>query len=969
MKSKSRSLALFFFAALSAAPVFAIDQPVTSTKVTTDALQQGFVAPPNSARPTVRWWWFGPAVVKPQLEREMNFMKEGGFGGFEIQPTYPLATDGQYPGLVNLKFLSPEFFDMIGFTAAKAKELGLRFDLTLGSGWPYGGPMITREETAQTLGASTAVTIAAGQTSVDAPAGGGRGAGGGAIAVALLGPVTDAAPGAGPYIQLKVTGRTAELPADLHGATQVLFFPVANAGLTAVKRPAYGAEGPVVDHYGPEAIGNFIKSIAEPEILACGPNTPYSIFCDSLEITNEGWTPTLLDEFKKRRGYDLAPYLPDIFGAPTAETAGIHRDYGKTVMEVFDDNFVSVFDKLAKDHNSLFRIQAYGTPPTSLNSYADADLDEGEGTTWRAFDCTRWAASASHLLGRAMTSSESFTWLHGPVFTAAPIDIKNEANLQFLTGVNQLLCHGWPYTPPNVEYPGWHFYVAAVFNEKNPWWIAMPDINNYLARMSEMLRQGAPANDVALYLPEEDAMTGMTPSAGGRGGAGGGLTMAQTGGLLSRYVNAEIPQILDSGYDFDFVEDSLIDQRGTVDGATLAFGDSKYKVIVLPSVNYIPLATYRKIEQFANNGGILIAINSVPSLAPGHLATAQDNQAISDISARLFQGPNAKGILLASAGALAQTLNAKLRPDVAYTQTHSELGFVHRHTDTAEIYYLANTSNQPVSDTAIFRVTGMQPEWWDPTTGRVTPAKVDQVYSVGTAVKVSLPAYGAQLLVFTQRQLPAAVAAAGPAPAPMDLSKDWSVTFKSRQAELALDGVQPEADPAPMHLDAAQSWTDTAALQSFSGSGTYEKSVDVPAAMVQTGLTQWLDFGDGQPANLGGGAQGTKANYQPPIGDAAVVYINGTRAGAVWCPPYRIDVTGLLKAGTNQIKIEVANRAINYLSAHAEGDMNSVKADPLLGTRANPGGVRESNENLSGVKSLPSGLLGPVSLIAAAPGS
>src|SRR3984885_6960815 len=128
-----------------------------------DSLQTGFVTPPDAARPTVRWWWFGPAVVKPQLEREMTFMKEGGFGGFEIQPTYPLATDGQYPGLVNLKFLSPEFFDMIGFTAAKAKELGLRFDLTLGSGWPYGGPMITREEAAQSIGQGGVAEVAPGQ--------------------------------------------------------------------------------------------------------------------------------------------------------------------------------------------------------------------------------------------------------------------------------------------------------------------------------------------------------------------------------------------------------------------------------------------------------------------------------------------------------------------------------------------------------------------------------------------------------------------------------------------------------------------------------------------------------------------------------------------------------------------------------------------------------------------------------------
>jgi len=144
MNIPSRLLALSTLAALALAPAALRAADAAAT----DSLQKNFAAPPMEARPLVRWWWFGPSVTKPQLEKEMNTMKEGGFGGFEVQPTYPLATDGQYPGLVNLKFLSPEFLDMINFTAAKSKELGLRMDLTLGSGWPYGGPMITRQESA-----------------------------------------------------------------------------------------------------------------------------------------------------------------------------------------------------------------------------------------------------------------------------------------------------------------------------------------------------------------------------------------------------------------------------------------------------------------------------------------------------------------------------------------------------------------------------------------------------------------------------------------------------------------------------------------------------------------------------------------------------------------------------------------------------------------------------------------------------
>src|SRR5205809_6775601 len=104
-------------------------------------LQRGFQHPPDDARMMVRWWWFGPAVTKPELEREMRMMKEGGIGGFEVQPVYPLALDDQ-KNIRTLPFLSDEFLDALRFTSAKSRELGLRMDLTLGSGWPYGGPQV-----------------------------------------------------------------------------------------------------------------------------------------------------------------------------------------------------------------------------------------------------------------------------------------------------------------------------------------------------------------------------------------------------------------------------------------------------------------------------------------------------------------------------------------------------------------------------------------------------------------------------------------------------------------------------------------------------------------------------------------------------------------------------------------------------------------------------------------------------------
>src|SRR6266446_10986330 len=114
-------------------------------------LQRGFERPPDDAKIMMRWWWFGPAVTKSELEREMRLMKEGGIGGFEVQAVYPLSPDDPTLGIKNLPYLSDEFIDALRFVSAKARELGLRMDLTLGSGWPYGGPSVSIADAASTL--------------------------------------------------------------------------------------------------------------------------------------------------------------------------------------------------------------------------------------------------------------------------------------------------------------------------------------------------------------------------------------------------------------------------------------------------------------------------------------------------------------------------------------------------------------------------------------------------------------------------------------------------------------------------------------------------------------------------------------------------------------------------------------------------------------------------------------------------
>ena len=892
-------------------------------------LQQAFDQPPDNARPQVRWWWYGPAVTKPMLEQEMQTMKAGGFGGFEVQPTYPLSVDGELPGVHNIRWMSPEFLDMLNFTGAKAKELGLRFDLTLGSGWPYGGPMFSKSEGAGAILEQIA-RPAAGAKSIKPP----RALVDGQSLCAAIAVPAGGAANPSTVKELTIENGAAQIPADLTGPVEVHFYISGRTGMQ-VKRPAFGAEGNVIDHLSDTVVQKFIKEVAEPEIEACGANPPHSIFCDSLEVAGESWTDNLLAEFQKRRGYDLKPLLPALFNDNFPKALDIRHDWGQTLTETFNDNFSKQFKTLAHAHNTLFREQAYGSPSAAQFSYTDIDLPEGEGLGWHSYANTRYAASATHLMGVPVASSETFTWLHQVVFRATPLDIKAEANIHFLQGINQLVCHGWPSTAPGVTYPGWSFYAAAVFNDKNPWWIAMPDVTKYLTRVSNMLRQGQPANDVLVYLADSDAWASFTPRS---------ISATQlTGGYLGNAVG----DVLDAGYNLDFFDDGMLDRIGKVDGRSLAFGDLKYKVVVLSQVERIPLSTMRKLEEFAKNGGTVVAMYSLPSIAPGYLSTAADTQEVKDIAKRLFTDQNAPGIFAKTDAEFAPALGKRLAPDMKLSPASPDVAAVHRHTDGGEVYFVANTTNQEKKLQATFRVEGMHAEQWDPMTGSVKALALAGP-GVGSTVTLDLPPYGSTFIVWTSRTLPAAPAGAVAAtPAPLDLSTDWTVTFG--------------ADGKPVAMDKLKSWTDDAATKNFSGVATYSRTVSVTGDMLKPGVQLAMTFGDGKalPSGRGGrgGGSGMSAFMDSPVHEAAVVYINDKRIGSVWAPPYAVDLTGALKEGDNQIRIEVGNLAINYMAGHGFPNYDLAAIRKVYQNRFDPQGVQN-------LQPITAGLMGPIQIVA-----
>jgi alpha-L-rhamnosidase len=680
-------------------------------------LKNHFENPPDDAKPMMRWWWFGVAVEKPEILRELQQMKADGIGGAELAFVYPQVIDDPARGLVNEPFVSSAMLENVAYAAREARTLGLRLDVTLGSGWPYGGPATTLAEAAGRLRVLE-LPLPPGTTSLPPFQ---LEEGETLLSVSLV----NGDPNnwqAASALQLKPEQEKHLSPAAV--PRTALVFIASHTG-QQVKRAAVGAEGWVLDPFSRQAVATHLHAVGDPLLKAFGATPPYAVFSDSLEAYGADWTVDLPAEFSKRRGYDLLPRLPELIAGGTPEAESVRHDWGRTLTELVDENYLTQINSWAIAHHTRFRSQTYGEPAVSLFSQRLVALPEGEGPQWRAFSTLRWATSANHLLGNKVTSAETFTWLHSPAFRATPLDMKAEVDLHFLIGVNQVIGHGWPYSPTQVGEPGWSLYAAAVFNDHNPWHPVMPDVARYIQRTSFLLRQGEPANQVALLLPTDDAWAAFSP---------GKVSVTQE---MERLISPSLMSaILSAGYNIDYLDADAVNKLGI-----------HYPLLVIPPTTRIPAQTLANIQHYLAGGGKVICVGGTPAIK-GAVEHAADESS------------------------LGEALRKAVPPDFQLEGSNEEIGFIRRKLPGADIYFVANTSNHPASAQAAFATTHKFAQRWDAETGSAVPL------SGPAAIPLSLAAYESAIFVFSDT--PSRGAVPGAAEVRLaDLSADWKVTFTS----------------------------------------------------------------------------------------------------------------------------------------------------------------------------------------------
>ena len=559
------------------------------------ALAQNWPTVTNEAKPGARWWWLGSAVDKENLQWNLKQYADHGIGSVEITPIY--GVQGNEAN--NIPYLSDKWMSMLRETQTYGKAYGIEIDMATGTGWPFGGPWVPLEESANRV--IFVDTVFCGKVIKDLP-----------LAVAAkdrknsrLQKVMAYGPVDGYRVVVDVTDNVADgkltwtAPVDTDWRIIAVYI---RYGVMKVKRAAPGGEGLVIDHFDRTAVANYLKHI-ETAFERTGTPYPRTFFNDSYEVSEATWTPTLFQEFEKRRLYRLEEHLPELIDGDVKTVA----DYRETLGDLLLENFTQQWTAWAHSHGATTRNQAHGSPANLIDCYAAVDIPEIEGFGLSEFGIKglrtdpgktrkndsdysmfKYAPSAAHVCGKHYTSSETFTWLTEH-FRTSLSQLKPDLDLMFCAGVNHMYFHGTCYSPKDDPWPGWKFYASIDMSPTNSIWRDAPYFMQYVERCQSFLQWGQPDNDFLVYLPVRD-MWQKNPKK---------LLMQFSIHAMGKLAPEFIKTILDidrAGFDCDYISERLLMGVTYKNGMLETAAGTRYKGLIIPGSGNMPEAVKTHIN-------------------------------------------------------------------------------------------------------------------------------------------------------------------------------------------------------------------------------------------------------------------------------------------------------------------------------------------------------------------------------------
>ena len=785
---------------------------------------QPLPTPTREARPGLRWWWLGSAVDKQNLTWNLDQYAKAGAGAVEITPIYGV----QGNDMNDIPYLSPKWMDMLRYTEAENNRLDIETDMATGTGWPFGGPWVPlREAACKAVFVDTIVSASTDIKSID-----------------FLVPQKDR-----PYSTFRLAKSFAvkgqpdkqRVIALYEGRTRKM-----------VERAAPGGEGYVIDHFDSTAVAHYLAHI-DSAFTASNTPFPHTFFNDSYEEHKADWTPTLFDEFKKRRGYSLEDCIDKLVDRDPQ----VVSDYRETLGDLLLTNFTRQWTAWAHRHGAITRNQAHGSPANLIDCYGAVDIPEIEGfgitdfgikglrkdpgmtrPNFSDLSMLKYAPSAAHITGKKYTSSETFTWLTEH-FRTSLSQMKPDMDLMFCAGVNHMFFHGTAYSPKDDPWPGWRFYASIDMSPTNSIWRDAPELLKYITRCQTYLQWGQPDNDFLVYLPVRDMWRDNREK----------LLMQFDIHSMAKKAPDFIKAILTidkAGFDCDYISDLYLMTTDFKDGTIVTAAGTKYKAIIIPGDNIIPEDVKLHLEDMKARGAVII-----------------------------------KGID-----------NAAMREAATPEGMKTELGLkiIRRSNTIGHHYFIANLTDHDIKATVKPATGERNALWYNPMTDEFNRA---DVYNNG--IMINLRSGESRILLSSGRPL-----------------NDWGISDSIARAPY-----RKYADEDSRAIDITKGkWTLSFTEEAprvkqrykLNRLQTWESLGDSAAVTMGTGV---------YTTSFKLSAEDSRRNWQIDLGDvreSARVYINDIYVGCAWAVPFVLDCKNALRKGRNTIRIEVTNLPANRIA-------------------------------------------------------
>ena len=807
------------------------------------AMAQSWPTPSPEAKPGARWWWLGSAVNDKDLKWNLEEYARTGIGAVEITPIYGVKGNDAN----NLPFLSSPWMKALQTVENVGKANGILVDMNCGTGWPFGGPLVPISEAAAKLVyTDTIVTGAQLRKGISIALNDPK-----ELKFATLSRVMAYADGDKPA---NITDMANNGMVVMKKAAKKKTYRVIAAYCSRtrqmVKRAAPGGEGYVIDHFDRNAVTHYLdrfeKAFAENNVAY-----PHTFFNDSYEVYKANWTPTLFEEFEKRRGYKLEDYLPQLLGDVEDEGNKVLVDYRETLSDMLLENFSQQWTAWAHSHGAKTRNQAHGSPANLIDVYSSVDIPEIEGFGLSEFgikglrrdegytrkndsdvSMLKYASSAAHINGRTLVSSETFTWLTEH-FRTSLSQCKPDIDLMFSCGVNNMYFHGTTYSPKDDPWPGWKFYASIDMSPTNSIWRDAPYMMKYIERCQSFLQMGKPDNDFLVLLPVRD----MWAQRHGKGA--GSLLMQFDIHSMAKKAPDFIKSIIDidkAGFDCDYISEKYLMTTAYKNGKLETAAGTRYHALIIPGTGRMPEKVKAHIEDLKKQGAVIIYGTEADKLAKA--ATPEEMR-----------------------------------------KTHG-LRAIRRQNDSGYHYFIANLTPNDIDDIVKLSVEGNDAKWFDPLTGKIYDAQLSD-----KGVRIALRSGESMILQIYNKKLNTNN---GNRPELTDdvryLNSGWTLQFE--QCAPKVEGTYP--------IGKLMTWEklDNDSAKVTMGTGVYTTQVEMSG---EDAAAQWaIDLGD--------------------VRESARVYVNGELIGCAWSVPYILDCGKAFKKGKNTLEIKVTNLPANRIA-------------------------------------------------------